>query len=194
MKNLKAYVVVVIMLLFVTGCSLKSFDADINTVYVKKDGPVMEAIIEDFSKSYYDSTELESLINDSIDEYNDGTEKIKLDKFNVKDSTAKLITEYETASDYAAFNEVDFFAGSISEAIKAGYDFEQEFTNLEDEIAIGSETIRSLTQYKVVIFEDKSEIRTDNKIVYISNNAELVNEKTAKLQEEAEGLAYIVYE
>ncbi len=194
MKNLKAYVVVIIMLLLVTGCSLKSFDADTNTVYVKKDGSVMEAIIEDFSESYYDSTELESLINDSIDEYNGDTQRVKLDKFNVKDNTAKLITEYETANDYAEFNEEDFFVGTISEAMKAGYDFDQEFTNLEDEIAIGSETIQSLTQYKVIIFEGKSEIKTDSKIAYISDNAELINEKTAKLKEEAEGLAYIVYE
>jgi hypothetical protein len=194
MKKLKAYIVVAIMLIFVTGCSLKSFDADTNTVYVKKDGTVMEAIIEDFGESYYDSTELESLINDSINEYNNGTENVKNEKFKVKDQTAKLIMSYKSAEDYAKFNEEDFFAGTISDAIKAGYDFGQEFTNLEEKIDISSETIQSLTQYKVVIFEDKAEIRADSKIAYISNNAELVNEKTAKLKDEAAGPAYIVYE
>lgn len=194
MKKFKAYTVVIFMLMFLTGCSLKSFDADTNTVYVKKDGSVMEAIIEDFSESYYDEKELESVINDSIDEYNGDTEKIKVEKFSVKDSTAKLITNYKTAEDFANFNEEDFFAGTISEAIKAGYDFDQEFTNLEEKIDISSETIQSLTQYKVVIFEEKAEIKTDSKIAYISNNVELVNEKTAKLTEDAEGLGYIVYE
>jgi len=194
MKKYKAYTLIIFMLMFLTGCSLKSFDADTNTVYVKKDGSVMEAIIEDFSESYYDEKELESVINESIDEYNGDTEKIKVEKFSVKDSTAKLITSYKTAEDFANFNEEDFFAGTISEAIKAGYDFDQEFTNLEEKIDISSETIQSLTQYKVVIFEQKAEIKTDSKIAYISNNAELVNEKTAKLADDAEGLGYIVYE
>lgn len=194
MKNFKAYIAVVLMLMLVTGCSLKDFDADTNTVYVKKDGSVMEAIIEDFSESYYDETELETLINESIDEYNDGSEKIKVEKYNVKDDVAKLITNYKTASDFANFNEVDFFTGTISDAIKNDFDFDQEFTGIEEHNTIGTETIKSLTQYKVVIFEENVEIKTDSKILYISNNAQLVNDKTAKLTDEAQGLAYIVYE
>ncbi|MFA9376482.1 MAG: hypothetical protein ACERKZ_06985 [Lachnotalea sp.] len=194
MKKFKSYIAVFIMIMLVTGCSLSDFDADINTVYVKKDGSVTDAIIEDFSETYYDSTELESLINDSIDAYNDGTEKIKVKKYTVKDDIAKLITNYETASDYVSFNKVDFFAGTISEATKSGYDFAQEFTGIEDKNTVGSETIMSLTQYKVIAFNENVEIKTDSKILYISNNAELVNDKTAKLTDGAQGLAYIVYE
>lgn len=194
MKKLKAYIAVVIMLMLVTGCSLKSFDADANTVYVKADGSVSAAFIEDFSESYYDSSELESFINESVKEYNDGSEKVKVEKFNVKDNAVKLITNYKTAIDYADFNKVDFFAGTIGDAKKSGYKFDQEFTNLEEKIAISSETIKSLTQCKVVIFEENVQLKTDSKILYISNNAELVNEKTGMLKSDAKGLAYLVYE
>jgi hypothetical protein len=194
MKNFKAYIVVVLVLMLVTGCSFKAFDADTNTVYVKTDGSIMDVIIEDFSEEYYDSTELETLINDNIDEYNNGSEAIKVKKYSVKDNVAKLITNYNSASDYANFNEVEFFSGTISEALKEGYSFEQKFTGIDEENTIGSETIESLTQYKVIVFEENVEIKTDSKILYLSNNAQLVNDKTAKFIEESEGLGYIVYE
>jgi hypothetical protein len=194
MKKLKAYMVIFCMLLFVTGCSLKSFDADTNTIYVKKDGAVMEAVIEDFSAEYYDPKELESVIKNSVDEYNGDTEKVKIEKFDVKDKVAKLITKYETAKDYADFNEENFYADTVGNAIKEGYDFNQAFTNVEDKVEVSAETIQSLTQYKVVIFDSNSEVRIDSKIAYISNNAELVNDKEAKMKEEAEGFAFIVYE
>ncbi|OYP03751.1 hypothetical protein C8E03_102516 [Lachnotalea glycerini] len=194
MKRIKAYSVVLIMLMLITGCSLKSFDADTNTVYVKKDGTVMQALIEDFGESYYDSKELEELINENVSAYNGDTDKVKVEKYNVNDNVAKLITSFSSASDYAKFNNVEFFAGTISDAKSEEYDFNQEFTAIEDKNTVGAETIKSLTQYKVVIFEENVQIKTDSKILYLSDNATLVGEKTAKLTDDAEGLGYIVYE
>lgn len=194
MKRIKAYSVVFIMLMLITGCSLKSFDADTNTVYVKKDGTVMQALIEDFGESYYDSKELEELINENVSAYNGDTDKVKVEKYNVNDNVAKLITSFSSASDYAKFNNVEFFAGTISDAKSEEYDFNQEFTAIEDKNTVGAETIKSLTQYKVVIFEENVQIKTDSKILYLSDNATLVGEKTAKLTDDADGLGYIVYE
>ncbi|RDY32679.1 hypothetical protein [Lachnotalea glycerini] len=194
MKRIKAYSVVLIMLMLITGCTLKSFDADTNTVYVKKDGTVMQALIEDFGESYYDSKELEELINENVSAYNGDTDKVKVEKYNVNDNVAKLITSFSSASDYAKFNNVEFFAGTISDAKSEEYDFNQEFTAIEDKNTVGAETIKSLTQYKVVIFEENVQIKTDSKILYLSDNATLVGEKTAKLTDDAEGLGYIVYE
>lgn len=194
MKNIKAYIAVILMLMLVSGCAYKSFDAETNTVYVKKDGTVMQAIIEDFGESYYDSAELEELINENVSSYNDGSDKVKVENYKVKDNTAKLITSYSSASDYAKFNEVEFFAGTISDAKGEGYDFDQEFTSIEEETTVGSETIKSLSQYKVVIFEEDVQLKTDSKILYLSNNAKLVDSKTAEFADDADGLAYVVYE
>lgn len=193
MKKMKAFVAVLFILMLMAGCS-KSFDADTNTVYVKEDGSVMHAIIEDFSESNYDSSELEKMVNESISEYNDGSENVKVEKYKVKNEIAKLIMSYQSSSDYANYNKVDFFVGTISEAKNAGYDFEQKFTSIEDQNTVGAETIKSLTQYKVVIFDEDVQLKTDSKILYISSNTSLVDAKTAKLNDGAEGLAYIIYE
>lgn len=193
MKNLKAFVAVVFILMLMTGCS-QAFDADTNTVYVKKDGTVMQAIIEEFSESNYDQNELEELIKQDVSSYNNGTESIKVEKYKVKDNTAKLITSYKKASDYAMFNDVEFFAGTISEAKTEGYEFDDMFTSIDENNTIGSETIKSLSQYKVVIFEENVRIMTDGKILYMSSNTKLIDAKTAALNEDAEGLGYIIYE
>lgn len=194
MKKIKAFVAVFLVLMLMAGCSLKSFDAETNTIYVKKDGTVMQALIEDFSEAYYDEVELEELIKQNVDVYNDGTENVKVEKYKVKDDTAKLITSYKTAIDYAEFNEVEFFAGTISEAKSEGYDFDDKFTSIDGNNTVGAETIKSLTQYKVVIFEENIHLKTDSKILYISSNVKLVDAKTAAFNDEAEGLGYIVYE
>lgn len=193
MKNIKAFIAVFLMLMLMVGCS-QAFDAETNTVYVKKDGTVMQAIIEEFSESNYDQNELEELIKQNVSSYNNGTESIKIEKYKVKDNTAKLITSYKKASDYAIFNDVEFFAGSISEAKTEGYEFDDMFTSVDEKKTVGSETIKSLSQYNVVIFEEDVSIRTDNNILYISSNAKLIDAKTAALNDDAEGLGYIIYE
>lgn len=193
MKNLKAFVAVFLMLMLMTGCS-QAFDAETNTVYVKKDGTVMQAIIEEFSESNYDQNELEELIKQDVSSYNNGTEAIKVEKYKVKDNTAKLITSYKKASDYAMFNDVEFFAGTISEAKSQDYEFADMFTSIDENNTVGSETIKSLSQYKVVIFEENVRIKTDSKILYMSSNTKLIDTKTAAFNDDAEGLGYIIYE
>lgn len=193
MKNRKAFVAVFFMLMLMTGCS-QAFDAETNTVYVKKDGTVMQAIIEEFNESNYDQNELEEIIKQDVTSYNNGTEAIKVEKYKVKDNIAKLITSYAKASDYAIFNDVEFFAGTISEAKTEGYEFDDMFMSVDENNTVGSETIKSLSQYKVVIFEENIRIMTDSKILYMSSNTKLIDAKTAVLNDDAEGLGYIIYE
>ncbi|KAB1437497.1 hypothetical protein [Candidatus Galacturonibacter soehngenii] len=193
MKNRKAFVAVFLILMLMTGCS-QAFDAETNTVYVKKDGAVMQAIIEEFNESNYDQNELEEIIKQDVSSYNNGTEAIKVEKYKVKDNIAKLITSYAKASDYAIFNDVEFFAGTISEAKTEGYEFDDMFMSVDENNTVGSETIKSLSQYKVVIFEENIRIMTDSKILYMSSNTKLIDAKTAVLNDDAEGLGYIIYE
>lgn len=192
MKNLKAYILAVLMIMLAAGCS--DSQEDKNTVYLKKDGTVTGTIIEDFSQSYYDSAELENLVKSDTEEYNGGTEKVKLNKLEVKNEIARLIMNYESAQDYADFNEVVLFSGSVSDAKNAGYEFDYDFAGVEEGNTVSSDTVKSLTQLNVVIFDENIEVKLDKKILYLSSNAELVDNKTAKFAGEPDGLAYIVYE
>lgn len=194
MRKCRAFVAVFLLLMLMTGCSFGSFDATTNTIYVKDDGTVMQAIIENFDESYYDEAELEGLIKQNVSEYNQGTDQVKVETYKVKDNKAKLITRYQSASDYAKFNEVEFFAGTISDAKSEDYDFDSSFTSIEEKKEVSSETIKSLSQYKVVIFKEDVEAKTDSKILYISDNLKLVDEKTAAFTEEEHGLGYLIYE
>lgn len=192
MKNLKAYILTVLVIMLAAGCS--DAQEDKNTVYLKKDGTVTGTIIEDFSQSYYDSAELENLIKTNTEEYNKDSEKVKFNKLEVKNDTARLVMNYDTAQDYSDFNEVVLFSGSISDAKNGGYEFDYDFAGVEEGNTVSSDTVKSLTQLNVVIFEENIEVKLDKKILYLSSNAELVDNKTARFAGEPDGLAYIVYE
>ena len=61
----------------------------------------------------------------------------------------------------------------------------------------GSETL-TLDQiegdYYVILLEEKIVVQTAGKIAYVSNNVSIEGEKLARVNEDATGLAYIIYE
>lgn len=192
MDKLKIYVLTMLMLFSLVGCSFGN--SDDNSIYLNKKGEVTGTIVEDFAQSYYSEQELEALINQSVSEYNKNEEAVSVDKFSVKDNKAKLVTKYASADDYAKFNGVEFFYGTIKEALDAGYEFENDFISMDDEKVISADIIKSLENYHVVIFEEKLGFKSDKKILFISQNATADGKKKASLSDEAEGLAYLVLE
>lgn len=194
MKSIKAGLVALALMLFVTGCSIGSFDSDNNKVQIGKDGSITGAIVEEFAESYYSDTELEEMVNETVEEYNSSGEKIKVDKLEIKNGIAKLIMEYDSANDYAEFNGVDFFYGTISDAMDAGYDFAGTFVSSEDDSTLSTDALKALDNYKVVIFEEDMDVEVNSNILYSNDYANVTDKKIAALTEDADGLAYIVFE
>lgn len=195
MKKLKAIVPVLLCILLVAGCSKNSYDADTNTVFALDDGSIVSVLVEDFDKSYYDEDELKSMIDENISSYNGQDNKlIEEESFKVTDNQVKLVMKYQSADDYASFNAVTFFVGSVADAITAGYEFDMEFTSTDDDSAVTSEAVKSLTDYQVVIFEEPIKVQTSESIAYFSENLSLEGNKTVSLSEDSVGLAYALFE
>ena len=163
--------------LLMTGCSNK-FEPTESTLFVTSKGMVYSAVMESFEAAYYnyDETNPEAVTVESLVEEND---------------MVTLLMHYETVDDYAKFNEVILFSGTLSEAMEAGYrpehlldaDGEPAEFNMEEHGAV-----------KVVVTEENVCVQTTGKIKFVSDNVSIIDSKLAKTMEAGESeLAFVLY-
>ena len=185
----------------------KSLETNENTVYVKKDGTIIGASIEDFNEDYYDEAELEAYITESVDDYValNGDGSVLLDRFQVEEKdggkSAQLYLNYGTYIDYAQFNGVEMYAGQAAQAEEDGYELESTVIKVEKGETAGKADLSealALDGAKVVILGEETTLKVDGSIFYVSDgNVEVTGKNTAKLHYDPEGedaaLAYVFY-
>ncbi len=194
MKRMMRVGVLLVLTAAVLGGCGKEFSADTDTVYVQKKGTIKGANVAAFDKEYYDEAELEGFINDTVDTYvaKAGEGTVAVTSFAVEDGTAHVYLDYAGAEDYAQFNGIDFYAGTVLEAKADGYDIPDAFTAVTDK-----ETTWDAEDNKIVIVGQQTQVRVDGTILFVSSNANAVDKNAADvtydiLDEEAQP-AYIVY-
>lgn len=190
-----------------TACGA-SFEADESTVYITKEGNVIGADIEDFNEDYYDEEELKSYITESIEDYveSNGDGSLELDRFQIESSeengaTAQLYLNYATYIDYALFNDVTMFAGTVPQAQQEGYTFDQGFQKVEEGAAAGSMDVKELLEdadIRVVVIGEETVVRVDGEIQCVSEgNTEVSGKNTVRVHYDRENEqaqpAYILY-
>ena len=174
------------------GCSMK-FSAEENAVYVNKKGQVLGAIVESFDKDYYDADELQDMLDLDVAEYNgeNGKNSVEVDSYKVSDGQIKVIMNYSDWSDYAHFNDVQFFSGKLSDIQGKNYGQNVTFVNRDGEDA--GELDEMDGDNKVILLDEKIIVQTSGKIEYVSDNVTIEGDKLARVNEDATGLAYIIY-
>ncbi len=192
-RKIRVGVLLVLTIAALTGCG-KKFSADTDTVYVQKKGTIKGANVAAFDKEYYDQLELAGFIEDAVNTYvekaGDGT--VSSSEFGVEDGIAHVYLDYASAEDYADFNGVDFYAGTVLDAQAEGYDIPDAFTAVTDK-----DTTWDAEGNKIVIVGQQTQVRVDGTILFVSSNVNVSDKNTADvtydiLDEEAQP-AYIVY-
>ena len=181
-----------IVCLFLAGCGGSGVTE--STVELKRNGRIVEYTMEDFSESYYDADELQSYIDSAVEEWtgsHDGSIRVK--RFAVEDGTACLTVQYDSAETYEDFNGIECFSGSIVQAQAAGYDFDMDFVQVDNEDTgdeslsveteiqpvVSGETVTEDDDLKVLIIRSHVNIKVPGKIVYVSDHVEEQNGRTA---------------
>lgn len=160
----------------------------------EKDGTVVNTIVEDFDETLYKVEDLKSMVLGEVAAFNStaGADSISVDKLEAEDGKIVLSMTYAGAGEYTEFNDSILFSGTVLEAYEAGLDFDITLTSTqEDGGQIGKEEILKMGDYGIIILEEPVKVETASKILYTSDNVEVLSGKSAKVTETEEA-AYLI--
>ena len=163
---------------------------DTTRVEVSKNGAVKNYICESFSEPNYDVDELTEMVNTKVSDYNSEylTTKVTVDsiKYDEEKKTIKLVMDYESAGDYAGFNGVSLFYGTLSEAQEKGYEIPADMVGTGDN-KLPDDWKEQYADKHVVVCDEKVKIKTPYKIEYATQGVNVSGKKEAVLCDENEG-------
>lgn len=193
MKKILHIGICAMIIVTLTGCAEANFKPETDAVFVKGNGAVTKAIIEDFDKEFYDSDELKKMIDEEISDYNAkfGDNHITVKKYEVADGRVLFYAKYDESKYYADYNDVTFFNGTIRDALDTDYEISGEFADADGEAVKAADAVAN-EKNKVVIFEEPMEVYTSGKILYVSEGVELIDKKQAVIEEIPEGQAAVI--
>ena len=190
--------------MLMAACGTK-LDVQENTIALQRNGKILEAAVETFDQSYYKEDELNSYIQNAVDDYTaeHGKKSVSVTESKVEEKKAYLTLQYENAETFQDFSGIECFSGSIVEAQSAGYDFEQDFYPVTegkaDKKSVKGSTLLKEDDLKVLIVKENSDLIVPGKIAYVSTEGtEVTSEKqvnvTQKQQDTDESvLVYVLY-
>ncbi len=164
-----------------TGCDAAR--STTTSLTIDENGRVTEEIVEKQGKEDYTQEELTAYIEQELELYNRGKEgAIQLNSCTVLNGDVKISLSYASCADYAAFNQVTCFLGTLQEAEDAGYEVER--TWLDESGAAGDMALirERFREWKVFIVSEELNLKVPDKILYASDNVRITGRLTAVVQ------------
>ena len=181
--------------LLVTGCSTldrivgkddwQQWSPQQTSLQISGGGSVTETIIDRLDEAYYDADELQDMIARSVNEYNGehGENSITVPAYTAEDGRITLVLVYRTPDDYAAYNDVSYYQGTMLEVQMKGITFPDTFREITGSGLsyenVASEEALSHKEYSMVATAADHVVQVPGKIRYLSGNAEPVNSHVA---------------
>ncbi|WP_130836730.1 hypothetical protein [Lachnoclostridium sp. Marseille-P6806] len=149
-----------------------------DVLFFHGDGSLTARTRESFAEDYYSEAELREMIQRSTGEYNGaasgtGEEAVRAGELTVEDGEAELVMEYASAADYAAFNDVELYCGTVREASAAGYDLTPLLSSpsLRDgKKLLTSEELDALSEHTIIILTQSTVLHTPSAMLYCTGN------------------------
>lgn len=183
------------LLLGLAGCGEKEFDR--TTVEIKKNGHIVQTIVEDFSEPYYDLEELQTTIENECGAYNEAAGEKKAVAFldaEEKDGVLTAKLEYKNAAAYAGFNKKALFCGTIQEAYQSGYDLAVTLRSAqEDGKTVGKAELLEMSKAHVLIIREAVDVRVWDKVLCYSDDVMPREDNSLRVTDQ-EMLTYIVFQ
>lgn len=184
---LKKYYILgaVLALTFVlAGCGKE--EAFVSSVELDKNGAITSTIVEEFDQSLYNLDELSEMASSEVSAYNSEclSERIALESVEMlkDEKTVKMVLKYNSADDYASFNDTALYFGTVQDAIDRGYEISAEFQNAEGQV-LSSEGLSDYLSRSIIITEDRSVFIAPYNIDYYTNGVRLSGKKEAILSD-----------
>ena len=166
------------------GCSMLDQEKEwkpqkSSAISVGKDGTITEYVSDTLDESYYSDTELQSMIESEISDYNskNGENSVSMKDFQVNGKDVQLTMEYKKAEDYAQFNHTEFYYGSMINAQLAGYLFDVSYKEVKNGAAgsaeiSGTDVLKNMAS-EVMIVTAPLEVHVPGNVLYTSDNAQV---------------------
>lgn len=186
MKKIKLLLVAAAVAGLVTGCGRSSFEPDQTGISVNKNGSIVSVIKESLDKNYYNQTELETMIHDTVDLYNTNTgeERVEIDEYQVENGVATLKMTYDSGQDYRDLNQVRFFQGDLAGIQGTEYQVQGTFFEIDNGTVTGKTVdasgVLSGSNHNIIVLEEEILVQVPGDILYVSSNVEVIGDKEAK--------------
>ena len=150
-------------------------------VTVDETGWITEEIVENRGAEDYTEEELISFIQDQVDRYNRQKESdaVKLNSCMAQGNSVKISMGYASFQDYAEFNQVVCFNGTLQEAADAGYELDRNWyepNGTKGDMGIIQERFK---EWKVFIISEPIHVKVSDKILYASDNVRVTGRLSA---------------
>ncbi|MCI8513814.1 MAG: hypothetical protein HFI93_04175 [Lachnospiraceae bacterium] len=211
MKKRTCLLLLAVLAAFVfTGCKGKDdiYEPVVSGLYVREDGSVVSADVEDFGKSYYDKAELQKFVEEEVIAYNDAAVSqpyayaaedvdeeemlpVSILSLSAESGKASLLLNFVKASDYLDFNKdtnamvTQMSQCTSKEAVENGLSFD----NMKDKDgnAAGADQAKKRKKnfYLTVTVSDKLAeglpIQVQGTIQFVSKNVEVTGTNEVKV-------------
>lgn len=186
----------VVVILAVSGCSKKSntYSTEYKGEFIRinADESIMAVYAEDFDEKQYDEKELESMVNEEVEDFNSEHSKdsgMSVKSVGVKKDQAIVKLNFKTLDDYVLYNETyvdsdvkfDMFNGTYDEIQKKEYKlsdckFKKVGDKKEEDLSI-SEILKKedKSTLRVIYIKHGITIRVEGEIKYVSSDIKLKN-------------------
>ena len=154
-------------------CGVFTKQAAQNTISIDSKGRIIFEEVENFQNSSYDKNEIKEYVKKTVTDYNNASNKkqIKIQKINFDKNKVYIKTRYASVDVYEDFTGYELFAGTIKEAVKAGYTFDASFVQVKEGVAkktVSSEIATKKASQKVMILRENCNVHVNDASVCLS--------------------------
>ena len=165
------------------ACSLP--DNKTNTsITLTETGSVNETIVEEAGEDEYTAEDLQEYIGGELDKYNSGLETpaVTLESCRVEGGSVRLSLNYASCADYASFNQVVCFTGTLKEADDAGFSMDRYWLDPGGKEGENEIILERAKEWKVLIVSEAVNVKVPDKILYTSDNVKVTGRLTAVVE------------
>lgn len=191
--------------LMLGGCSESdTFEPTANTLYIRKDGTLTEAVFDRLDKDYYNGSELQTFIEDAVKEYNSektGKNKayagegetlpVAVAEYLTEGTTVKLVLDFASAEDYTAFNAGHGLVEDLEFTTVEHVNFGSNMKKPNGD-SVDAATVSKKGAQHAVIATGKTLVQVQGKVTYMSGNVTKA-EKNLVTIDAMDEPAYIVF-
>lgn len=163
----------VLCISFLSSCGSKETKPEVTTFKLNEDGTVQQTIIGDLTDGTTVSG-LKDYINELIADYTKGEDEapaVVLESITeMGGDAADIVLSYASIDDYASFNNIDAFVGSIEEAYQKGYHFEKSFVTENKTNISGYMLPAEYPELSVLVLREAMNVILPEKAVIVSDD------------------------